>query len=131
MEKTYLVLLVGKGEGCDYTIGCNKTWDRIICDPEQLKNRVKDFVMQYHSGYEQKIEKVEVLEVVNCINYSNIINRRSGIFYFSSTGFRHGNNFTFSRCVNFICCRRKDVEVRRCWCGRPRRYSIFMDVRII
>ena len=25
-DKTYIVLITGYGEGCDYTIGCNVTW---------------------------------------------------------------------------------------------------------
>ena len=35
--KNFLVLITGYGEGCDYTIGCNKTWVIIEADNKNEK----------------------------------------------------------------------------------------------
>ena len=71
MDKTtYCVLLYCCGEGCDYTIGCNKTWQIIQCIPENLKKNVKQIVADH--GW-SRIATVEVIEISKKFDLTDII----------------------------------------------------------
>lgn len=63
----YVVLFTGAGEGCDYTIGCNRDWQFYNCETlEELKEQINEYYDD-HSG-EDTIEEVEIYEVTDC-NY--------------------------------------------------------------
>lgn len=44
----FIVLLKGRGTGCDYTIGCNKTWREFDAQNlEEAKAKVKEIILEY------------------------------------------------------------------------------------
>lgn len=81
--KTFLVLYKGSGEGCDYTIDCNKTWKFIEAETmddaikELMSDNPNDFTAEdiddvdeydliwhrYKSGYEFSYSYIEIFEI--------------------------------------------------------------------
>lgn len=58
----FIVLIEGSGEGCDYTIGCNKNWKKLEASTiEEAQRELKD-VLDYYGGSE-RIEKFVLLRV--------------------------------------------------------------------
>lgn len=64
----FLALITGTGEGCDYTIGCNKTWK--VKEAENKEAFIKDILNDFGMLSFDKtsypdilIEKLEVIEV--------------------------------------------------------------------
>jgi len=60
MPKDYIVLLEGVGEGCDYTIGCNRTWVNINCEPSEIEKVLIELAKEY--GGEDRIDNMVVYE---------------------------------------------------------------------
>ena len=64
---TYVALIKGAGEGCDYTIGCNLSWEiGSANDKEEFAKLVlKSYgMMDYeHENFERSIENLQIFEV--------------------------------------------------------------------
>ncbi len=57
----FVVLLKGEGYGCDYTIGCNKTWRFLKAETmEEARKEVEKIAREYS---EPGIEKATILQV--------------------------------------------------------------------
>lgn len=55
----YYLFLVGKGEGCDYTIGCNKTWKMIDAESEDI---ALDKAVKIINDYDGDIERYIMIQ---------------------------------------------------------------------
>lgn len=65
---TYLVLITGRGEGCDYTINCNLDWEFFEADSiEEVKNRIVEF-FEAKNCPESFVERYQIFDIlpVNC-----------------------------------------------------------------
>lgn len=59
----FIVLLKGKGEGCDYTIGCNRNWWTLkATTKEEAINEVANYIEEIGKG-ESAIGKATILHV--------------------------------------------------------------------
>jgi hypothetical protein len=58
----YYALMVGEGEGCDYTIGCNKTFKKMKAHNEQDALKEAEQLCEEHQG-EIPLVSLLVLEV--------------------------------------------------------------------
>lgn len=58
----YLVLIEGKGYGCDYTIGCNKEWIELNLsdDIEKAEEDAIDHILKYY-GDEERVESIKIV----------------------------------------------------------------------
>ena len=69
----YVMLITGYGQGCDYTIGCNLTWEEGEAENwEEISRRAEQIAEDYgcgeisSGGYEEeRIEKIEILHVMD------------------------------------------------------------------
>lgn len=60
----FYVLLTGAGEGCDYTIGCNKTWKQLkAATTEEAVTEVATLVVEEYASDEHRLEKATILSV--------------------------------------------------------------------
>lgn len=63
----FYVLLTGQGYGCDYTIGCNKTFKRLEAETwEEAEKEVAKICGEYS---EPDIAKARILEVTEAKNF--------------------------------------------------------------
>lgn len=63
----FYVLLVGEGEGCDYTIGCNKTFRKLEASTWQTaREEVADICADCE---EPSIAKATILAVTECQDF--------------------------------------------------------------
>jgi len=62
---TYVALITGCGEGCDYTLACNKTWE--VGTAESKEAFLEDIREQYEYGLdgdaEPRLDVVEIFEI--------------------------------------------------------------------
>ena len=64
----YLALIEGRGEGCDYTIGCNATWQFLDANNfEEAEDEVKE--IWRHD--KDRIESIEVIEYNASLTYGD------------------------------------------------------------
>jgi len=61
----YLVLLEGVGEGCDYTIGCNKNWEEMDLsdDIKEAKTQAVKHVAEWYGS--DRVESVQLVPVAS------------------------------------------------------------------
>jgi hypothetical protein len=68
--KDFVILIVGSGEGCDYTIGCNRRW--IFRQGKSAKSVLNKYVQESRDddgavcsfyGNEINIEKMTIIEI--------------------------------------------------------------------
>ncbi len=65
----FIVLLKGKGEGCDYTIGCNRNWWTLkATTKEEALNEVANIIDERGKG-EGSIGKATILHVQEEIEF--------------------------------------------------------------
>jgi len=69
MSKQYVALFTGNGEGCDYTIGCNKTWKMITASSKKEAEAKAIDVYWEHGGEagEPGVASIELLEISSSI----------------------------------------------------------------
>jgi len=76
----YIALLIGRGEGCDYTIGCNQTWITLKADTMQKaieECKVYDddedgrTIVDYHTR-ENELELATIIEVSDEVDFLKI-----------------------------------------------------------
>lgn len=58
----YLVLIEGSGEGCDYTVGCNKTWK--FYDADKTEREMFEDLYVCYNGSELS-PKFRVIEIAD------------------------------------------------------------------
>jgi len=64
----YLALIEGRGEGCDYTIGCNVTW-RFLDKANNFEEAEKEVKKIWIN--DDRIKSIEVIEYDASLSYNN------------------------------------------------------------
>lgn len=65
--RVFYVLLTGQGDGCDYTIGCNKKFKKLAAtDREAALKEVEEICSGYSEPGIEKATLVEAASVVEC-----------------------------------------------------------------
>jgi len=81
--KRYAVFITGEGEGCDYTIGCNKTFTVVEAESE---DHARDMVLQNYgqlnptNQYDICIDKIEVFEFTNSWVFSDLAEKAKKVY---------------------------------------------------
>ena len=81
--KTYAVFITGDGDGCDYTIGCNKTFTVVEAENETIAlNIILEEYNQLNPEYENEIwlDEVEVFEVINSWKFNNLAEKADKLY---------------------------------------------------
>lgn len=76
--KHYIAIIVGPGEGCDYTIGCNNTWKVMRAENEdQVRDQILEEYGEFNGSPDPDIEEIIVYETTPGSNivYSNLAQR--------------------------------------------------------
>jgi len=56
----YIALMQGVGEGCDYTIGCNKTWKLLHASNKEDAEKEIVELFEYYGG-EERVNEIELI----------------------------------------------------------------------
>ena len=68
LDKSYLALIKGSGEGCDYTVGCNCRWEFLKAETKEDALKEVAEIVKYLVS-DDLIDNIELIEYHHCTTH--------------------------------------------------------------
>lgn len=81
--KKFAAFITGSGEGCDYTIGCNKTFTVVEAENETIAlNKILENHNQLNPEFDNDLwlDEIEIFEVINSWKFSNLAEKADKLY---------------------------------------------------